>query len=482
MKLFISYSRQDKHWVYNLHDQLRENTSHHTWIDRNLVTSTDWWDIILENIESCDCYIFVMSTDSLTSEYCVTECEYALNLNKPIIPLMLKDCFDAIPSELSALKKKQVENLTTVPSITAVLLKIEQALSQIRDDIHAGKYEKQAVDRPLSPDDFDNAMINYEAALKDIDDKNYERAKRRLQRVIEFDNLFHSDEAQDILDNFDFFMKRHEAYKSVAQLMNQPDGFERAQAAWEKYVEKYGADYDPDDIGASLNDNDYMIAYHRILEAKATRLTAVNLTKLKLNRIPSEIGQLPNLIRLDLRLNELIELPKEIGQLTNLTMLDLDHNQLLALPSEIGQLANLRTLLLENNNLIVLPTAIKELVNLRELDLSKNQLRSLPSEVKHLANLRTLLLHHNALTRLPAEIGYLANLTALDISKNKLRSFPTETTQLVNLYILQLSENHLTLIPSEIGQLTDLTILYLQYNQLTALPSEIGQLTFKNFS
>lgn len=49
------------------------------------------------------------------------------------------------------------------------------------------------------------------------------------------------------------------------------------------------------------------------------------------------IGELCNLITLDVAHNQLEHLPKEIGNCTQITNLDLQHNELLDLPETIGE-------------------------------------------------------------------------------------------------------------------------------------------------
>ncbi len=78
MKLFISYSRDDKAWVYELWRALRDEANHDAWIDRRLVPAQDWWNTVLDSIEACECILYVISPKSAESIYCRTKLSYAL--------------------------------------------------------------------------------------------------------------------------------------------------------------------------------------------------------------------------------------------------------------------------------------------------------------------------------------------------------------------------------------------------------------------
>jgi small GTP-binding protein len=153
---------------------------------------------------------------------------------------------------------------------------------------------------------------------------------------------------------------------------------------------------------------------------------------------------------LDLRNQRLTTLPSEIGQLTNLIELNLCGNKLTALPPEIGQLRNLQKLNLWGNKLTMLPSELFLLVNLIYLDLRNNQLTALPSELFKLANLTWLDLGLNRLITLPPEIGQLTNLTWLDLGDNRLTTLPLEICQFTKLERLWLDDNPLTTPPPEI--------------------------------
>jgi internalin A len=79
-----------------------------------------------------------------------------------------------------------------------------------------------------------------------------------------------------------------------------------------------------------------------------------------ISKLPPEIGKLANLKRLDLRKNKLIDLPPEIGNLENLEILNLSHNQITELPKEILNIKNLKVLDLRGNKLPIPPEILEK--------------------------------------------------------------------------------------------------------------------------
>ena len=99
-----------------------------------------------------------------------------------------------------------------------------------------------------------------------------------------------------------------------------------------------------------------------------------------LRALPDGLGAAnrPPLVRLMAHDNQLSSLPSSLGQLGDLVELDLSHNQLTKLPDGLSGLASLRKLLLSANLLVDLP---RDLVAspppLVDVDLSENRLRDL---------------------------------------------------------------------------------------------------------
>lgn len=85
---FISYARADGAVASQLADGL-SRSGIDVWIDRRLEGGQDWWDEILDRIESADYFVFALSSNSLDSVACQREYEYAVELERRILPVQV---------------------------------------------------------------------------------------------------------------------------------------------------------------------------------------------------------------------------------------------------------------------------------------------------------------------------------------------------------------------------------------------------------
>ncbi|MBE9032997.1 TIR domain-containing protein [filamentous cyanobacterium LEGE 11480] len=93
-EIFISYSRRDRDFAEMLSAALQQS-GRDPWIDWSDIHPTeDWWMAIEAGIDSATTFLFVISPDSIDSQVCQKEIEYAVQNNKRLVPLLWREGFN----------------------------------------------------------------------------------------------------------------------------------------------------------------------------------------------------------------------------------------------------------------------------------------------------------------------------------------------------------------------------------------------------
>ena len=87
--IFISYSRQDQAYV-TLLAQALESHRLPLWLDDRIDYGTTWPRVIQDQLEQCAVFLLVMSPRSENSHWVQCELSMALELKKPVFPLLLE--------------------------------------------------------------------------------------------------------------------------------------------------------------------------------------------------------------------------------------------------------------------------------------------------------------------------------------------------------------------------------------------------------
>jgi TIR domain/SIR2-like domain len=126
LAIFLSYARRDATAVGALHGDL-DRAKQAAWYDRDLEGGERWWDAILGQIRQCDLLVFVLSPDSIRSRACRMELAYAVALQRPILPVMVRDVqVELAPDPIGVTHIVDYRERTSESAI-ALVLAVEQA-------------------------------------------------------------------------------------------------------------------------------------------------------------------------------------------------------------------------------------------------------------------------------------------------------------------------------------------------------------------
>jgi C-terminal of Roc, COR, domain/Ras of Complex, Roc, domain of DAPkinase/Leucine rich repeat len=168
-----------------------------------------------------------------------------------------------------------------------------------------------------------------------------------------------------------------------------------------------------------LNSANHEEALRRIKEVIRFRHTSLDLSRLGLTKIPSEISRISILKSLTLRDNKIKEFSL-ITRLVELEFLNLSGNQITDIPLRINQLELLESFDLSNNQITELPEQIFQVTSLKYLSLKSNRIVKVPSQISQLAALKFLNLSDNQIIDIPPQIIQITGLKEILLYGNKL--------------------------------------------------------------
>ncbi|CAK7328809.1 unnamed protein product [Dovyalis caffra] len=231
----------------------------------------------------------------------------------------------------------------------------------------------------------------------------------------------------------------------------------------------------------------------------ARKLTYLNLTETSIQELPQSIGDLSELVALNLNnCKRLGNLPENIFLMKSLLVADISGCSSISRFPDFSR--NVRYLYLHGTAIEEIPSSIDGLRELISLDLSGcNRLKNLPSTISKLGclekldlsgcssiaefpkvsrNIRELYLDGTAIREIPSSIECLSELAELHLRNcTNFEFLPSSICKLKNLQRLNLSGcNQLKNFPEVLEPMERLRYLFLDHTRIRKLPSPIGNL------
>ena len=88
--IFVSYAHSDSNVVYPFIEELSKK--YNVWFDDGIELGKDYEKFIIEHINKCSLFLFLVSNKSLYSDYCELEIKYATGENKRFINVPIESC------------------------------------------------------------------------------------------------------------------------------------------------------------------------------------------------------------------------------------------------------------------------------------------------------------------------------------------------------------------------------------------------------
>ncbi len=200
-QLFVSYPRENKREANELVGHL-QSLNCEVWVDSSLRGGQTWWDEIIHRIADCDAFIAIVSHATLNSAACRREREWALKLNKPVLPVAVEHVLEtALPRDLSTLQiidysKPGAESAFAVAGALAALGPAPPLPEKWPDppsvplSYLADLVDRVSQDELLTQGEQRRILEQLETALRSVDSEEQQGGQEILDRFSKRQDLF----------------------------------------------------------------------------------------------------------------------------------------------------------------------------------------------------------------------------------------------------------------------------------------------------
>ncbi len=250
MRLFISYARVDKPYCIQIVNML---DVHDIWYDQRLYASQNWWKEILSRLDWCEGFVYLLSPDSVQSDYCRREFEIARSLGRHIFPVLIHPDTQ-IPEALRELHYVDLSQGVTPEAVKALLDGIYKAESSRREAEYGMDLNSMSRSQ-VAPPIVDDARI-ITLAAEAMEEGHYDqavfflgqaKARGYKSRHINLDALL--AEAGAALERLSYLRDAERDYKVIADLIRLSATRKLGCESLRSFLRDFPT-YDPDGLRA----------------------------------------------------------------------------------------------------------------------------------------------------------------------------------------------------------------------------------------
>ena len=273
MRLFVSYARIDKPFCIQFVDML---TAHEVWYDQRLYAGQHWWKEILRRLDWCQGFIYLLSPDSVASDYCRKELEIARKVGREIFPVLI-DASTDLPPDLADLQYVDMTNGLNVDNVSLLLNSIVQSEREYQPMPRA-KQIAAVTHETVKPPITQSANIIGKSA-RALEDGNYDQALVLLKqakandfqsRFIDIDVLI--AEAERAIDTRTRRREAERDYFQIAELYRYNATRKVACDAFVAFQQEF-PEYDPQGLAQKCRQTHRSQPMAQMAQAVTSRLT-----------------------------------------------------------------------------------------------------------------------------------------------------------------------------------------------------------------
>ncbi len=255
MRLFVSYARVDKPYCIQIVDTL---SAHDVWFDERLYVGQQWWKEILRRLDWCDGFVYLLSPESLASEYCRREYELALSLNKNIFPVRIHKEM-VVPDSLGHVQYADLSNGLTPEATRDLLNSILYAERQRGSGLSSLSTSSISSEETKPPSVSPSSVIS--VVSQSMENGQYDKAVFILRQAkasgytskfINIDTILR--EAETGLERQSWLREADREYRQIADLVRHKRTRDLGREAFLAFQKDY-PDYDPDCLVNLIGDN-----------------------------------------------------------------------------------------------------------------------------------------------------------------------------------------------------------------------------------